>query len=249
MSPEPLRVLVTGATGGLGRAIVAAFTTAGARVGACDLDAALARHPPRDAAATAAFDARDPAGVAAGVAAVAQGLGGLDAVVANAGVVDTIHRAARFPDEAWEGDLRTNLTGPFLLAKAAHPHLAASARASLTVVSSASAETGLPGQAAYTAAKAGLLGLVRTLAAEWAPDGIRVNAVLPGMIGTPKVRALPEPLLHGLLRTIPLRRIGEPDEVAGTIAFLASPAAGYITGQALRVDGGLGRSTASLAPG
>lgn len=244
------RVLVTGATGGLGRAIVAAFAAHdGTRVAACDLPDALAAGVPEGATCTAGFDVSDPAAVAHGVAAVADELGGLDAVVANAGKVDTIHRAARFPDEAWDGDLRTNLGGPFHIARAAYPYLRASGRASVTVVSSASALTGLPGQVAYTASKAGLLGLVTTLAAEWGPDGIRVNAVLPGMIGTPKVRALPEPLRDGLARSIPLGRIGEPDEVAGTIAFLASPAAGYITGQALRVDGGFGLATLSLAAG
>lgn len=116
-------------------------------------------------------------------------------------------------------------------------------------VSSASADTGLPGQAAYTASKAGLVGLARTLAAEWGPLGIRVNVVMPGLIGTPKVRALPDALLGAMTRTIPLGRVGEPADVAATIAFLLGPGAAYVHGQVLRIDGGLGLSTASLATG
>ena len=248
-----MRALVTGAGGGIGRAIVAALAEAGHDVGACDLAEALDHGAPEGAAMTAAFDVRDERDIARGVEEVAQGLGGLDAVVANAGVVDTIHRADRFPTDEWEGDLGANLTGQFLLARAAYPQLRASAREggapAIVFVSSASAELGLPGQVAYTAAKAGIVGMARTLASEWGPRGIRVNVVMPGMIATPKVRALPRPMLESLAASIPLRRIGEPAEVAGTIAYLLSPAAAYVHGQVLRIDGGLGLSGAALATG
>jgi NAD(P)-dependent dehydrogenase (short-subunit alcohol dehydrogenase family) len=119
----------------------------------------------------------------------------------------------------------------------------------LVFVSSASAELGLPGQAAYTASKAGIVGLAQTLAAEWGPLGIRVNVVMPGLIGTPKVRALPDALLGAMTRSIPLGRVGEPADVAATIAFLLGPGAAYVHGQVLRIDGGLGLTTASLATG
>jgi NAD(P)-dependent dehydrogenase (short-subunit alcohol dehydrogenase family) len=235
-----VRALVTGACGGIGRAVVAELGRRGAQVAACD-------RPGSGAALT--FDLREPEAVRTGVQEAVAALGGLDAVVANAGVVDTIHRAERFPHEAWAGDLETNLTGAFLVAQAAFPALAESGSAAMVLVSSASAETGLPGQAAYTASKAGLVGLARTLAAEWGPRGIRVNVVMPGLIGTPKVRALPEALVEGVRRTIPLGRIGEPEDVAATIAFLVGPDAAYVHGQVLRVDGGLGLSAASLATG
>jgi NAD(P)-dependent dehydrogenase (short-subunit alcohol dehydrogenase family) len=161
--------------------------------------------------------------------------------------VDTIHRAERFPRDEWEKDIDTNLTGPFNVIRAAFDALAASGDGRVVVISSASAETGLPGQAAYTAAKAGLVGMAKTLAAEWGRRGIRVNVVMPGIIATPKVEALPEPLKQGIAAALPLGRIGEPAEIAATVAFLLSPAAAYITGNVIRVDGGYGLNTASLA--
>jgi len=225
---------VTGAEGGLGRAIVEELSASGWAVAGCDIDD---------------FDVRDRAAVDAGVARLVDDLGGCDAVVANAGVVDTIHRAERFPEDEWKKDVDTNLTGPFNVIRAAYEALAASGDASVVVISSASAETGLPGQVAYTAAKAGLVGMARTLAAEWGPRGIRCNVVMPGVIATPKVNALPDAVREGMARSVPAGRIGEPAEIAGTVAFLLSPAAAYITGNVIRVDGGYGLTTMSLARG
>jgi NAD(P)-dependent dehydrogenase (short-subunit alcohol dehydrogenase family) len=116
----------------------------------------------------------------------------------------------------------------------------------VVIVSSASAETGLPGQVAYTAAKAGLVGMSRTLAAEWGRHGIRCNVVMPGLIATPKVLALPSAARTALSDALPLGRLGEPAELAATVAFLLCPAAGYITGTVIRVDGGYGLNTGSL---
>ncbi len=173
-------------------------------------------------------------------------LGGCDAVVANAGVVDTIHRAERFPDEAWRRDLETNLYGAFYVARAAFEALAESGDGRVVVISSVAAEVGLPGQVAYGASKAGLIGMVRTLAAEWAARGVRCNAVLPGMIATPKVMAMPEALQRQLQQAIPLRRFGAVEELAGVVSFLLSPAAAYINGAVIRVDGGFGLSVGSM---
>jgi 3-oxoacyl-[acyl-carrier protein] reductase len=228
------RVVVTGAEGGLGREIAQALRDSGSRVAGCDIGD---------------FDVRDRSAVDEGVARLIEELGGCDAVVANAGVVDTIHRAERFSPEEWAKDIETNLSGPFNVIRAAFDALAASGDGRVVVISSASAETGLPGQVAYTAAKAGLVGMARTLAAEWGPHGIRCNVVMPGVIATPKVKAMPEQMREAIAASLPLGRIGEPAEIAGTVAFLLSPAAAYITGAVIRVDGGYGLNTLSLARG
>jgi 3-oxoacyl-[acyl-carrier protein] reductase len=232
LSPAGRRVIVTGARGGIGRATVELLEAAGCEVAGCDVDD---------------FDVRDREAVDAGVASLVEGLGGCDAVVANAGVVDTIHRAEGFPEADWQNDVETNLSGPFHLVRAAFEPLKESGDGRVVVVSSASVETGLPGQVAYTASKAGLVGMARTLAAEWGRHGIRCNVVMPGLIGTPKVLALPDAVKDAMSATLPLGRIGETTELAATVAFLLSPAAAYITGAVIRVDGGYGLNTVSLA--
>ena len=238
-APNGRRVIVTGAAGGLGRAVVEALVGSGCRVAACDAPGASVQEL-TGADTTATFDIRDRAAVETGVAAAVAALGGCDALVANAGVVDTIHRAERFSDAEWRKDLETNLYGAFYVAQSAFKELAAAGDARIILISSVAAEIGIPGQVGYGASKAGLVGLARTLAAEWASRGIRCNVVMPGFIATPKVRAMPEQVQRSATAQIPLQRFGTPEELAGTIVFLLSPAAAYINGAVLRVDGGLG---------
>ena len=243
--PNGRRVIVTGAAGGIGRAIVAALAAADCRVAACDADGAGA-DAVAGATTSAEFDVRDRAAVRQGVAGAVTALGGRDAVVANAGVVDTIHRAERFSEDDWRLDLETNLYGAFNVVQATFEELASAGDGRVVLISSVGAELGIPGQVAYGASKAGLVGMARTLAAEWAPRGVRCNVVMPGMIATPKVRAMSGELQSKLAERVPLARFGTVDELAGVVTFLLSPAAAYITGAVLRVDGGLGLSLGAI---
>ena len=245
LSPSGARVLVTGAAGGIGRAIVQALADCRCAVAACDVSEEVSEVP--GASVTARFDVRDRTACQTSVRRAIEELGGCDAVVAGAGVVDTIHRAERFPEDAWRMDLESNLSGHFHVSQAAFEALTASGEGRIVMISSAAAELGLPGQVAYGAAKAGIVGLARTLAAEWGPRGIRCNVVMPGFIATPKVRSLPGPLLDGLTRSVPLGRVGTTEELAGVVAFLLSPAAAYINGAVIRGDGGFGLSMGGLA--
>lgn len=238
-APSGRRVIVTGAAGGIGRAIVESLVGSDCAVAACDTPGSLLQELP-GIATTAAFDVRDPTAVEAGFSAATAALGGCDAVVANAGIVDTIHRAERFSDADWRKDVETNLNGAFYVAQSAFEELAASGDGRIVVISSVAAEIGIPGQVAYGASKAGLVGMARTLAAEWASRGVRCNVVMPGFIATPKVRAMPEQVQRSAAVRIPLGRFGTTEELAGTVSFLLSPAAAYINGAVLRVDGGLG---------
>jgi NAD(P)-dependent dehydrogenase (short-subunit alcohol dehydrogenase family) len=240
-------VLVAGGASGIGRAVVRAFRERGDAVLVADRDAegakrTAAEESPGPAAAFVA-DLEDPAAAREAVAAAVAHGGGLDVVFANAGML----LARPLPDwtvEDWDRSLAVNLRAPFLLAQAALPHLRASALPRIVITSSTGALRGHAGMPAYHAAKAGVLNLVRALADELGPEGITVNAVCPGWIDTPFNDAFwghqddPEAALARLEASIPLRRQGVPEDVVGSVLFLASPDASYITGQALVVDGG-----------
>ena len=249
-SPWQLRdrhALVTGASRGIGFAVAEQLIALGARVTivarkAAELDAAVARLGPQASGIVA--DVTDAAGRAAVVAAQR---GPLHVLVHNAGgnIRNTL---VNYDDATIQTMIALNLTGPLLLSRDLHPMLRAAGDASVIHVGSVAGLLALPTGVAYGAAKAGIAQATRTLALEWARDGIRVNTVAPWYITTPLV----EPVLANpaakaaILARTPLGRVGEPREVATAVAFLAMPASSYITGQCIAVDGGM--SIQGLAP-
>jgi NAD(P)-dependent dehydrogenase (short-subunit alcohol dehydrogenase family) len=173
-------------------------------------------------------------------------LGDIDACVSNAAITDTIAPAHRMSPEQWARDIDVNLTGAFRAVQACLPGMRERRFGRIVVISSGAARSGLPGQVAYTASKAGLLGMVRTIAAENVGRGITANAVLPGIVATEKVLAMPPDVLDRVRASVPSGRLVEPAEVAALVAFLVSEAAAQITGEEIGVTGGLGLSTMSL---
>ena len=159
--------------------------------------------------------------------------------MSNAGITDTIAPAHRMSDEQWSRDIDVNLTGAFRVVQACLPGMRERGYGRIVVISSGAAVEGLPGQAAYAASKAGLLGHgARPSPRENVGRGITANAVLPGMVATEKVGAMPAEILDRLRHALPANRFAEPSEIAGLVAYLASEEAGYVTGQAIGIDGG-----------
>ena len=173
-------------------------------------------------------------------------LTGIDVCVSNAAITDTIAPAHRMSAEQWSRDIDVNLTGAFRSVQACLPGMRERGWGRIVAISSGAAKTGLRGQVAYSASKAGLLGMVKTLAAENAHHGITANAVLPGMVATEKVRAMPDEMLERLMPLLPSGRMVEPDEIAAAVSYLCSEEAAQVTGQEIAVDGGAGLNTFTL---
>lgn len=237
--------LVTGAGRGIGRAIALALGRAGATV-ACaarSLDqveaAAAAIRAEGGSARAFPLDVTRPEEVAAAVRAIEQALGPIGVLVNNAGIT-LQKRSLELRDEEWERVLATNLTSMFLLARAVAPSMIAQGGGKIINIGSMWGKLGVPQFLVYCVTKAGADALTRCLAVEWARHGIRVNCLAPGYIRTDfSVEAMEDERTRALiLSKIPLRRLGEPDEIGPLAVYLASPASDFMTGQTVYLDGG-----------
>ncbi|HKJ35503.1 MAG TPA: SDR family NAD(P)-dependent oxidoreductase [Solirubrobacterales bacterium] len=224
---SPRKALVTGAAAGIGAAIAIRLRGAGIEVvtldrePGCDLQVDLREHEIPE-------------------------LPDIDICVSNAAITDTIAAADRLEHEAWTRDIEVNLTGSFRAIQACLGGMRERRWGRIVVISSIAARDGLPGQVSYAASKAGLIGMVKTLAAENVRRGITANAVLPGMVATEKVRAMPQEILEALGDLLPMKRMADPEEVAALVTFLSSEIAGSITGESIGIDGGASLNTMSL---
>ena len=238
--------LVTGASRGIGRAIAVTLAQGHANV--------ALNYAGNDAAAKQAldlceqagsgrcklykFDVADPAACHKAVDEIMGEFGGLHVLVNNAGIaVDQL--VMRLKDEDWRRQLEVNLTGAFNLVRAATRPMMRQKGGAMVNLTSVVGEMGNAGQAAYAASKAGLIGLTKSVARELASRNVRVNAVAPGFIDTDMTAALPEAARQKLMEMIPLARLGTAQDVADCVAWLASEKAAYVTGEVVRVNGGM----------
>lgn len=232
---------VTGSTRGIGLAIARALHGAGAAVAIHGRDEGRARAVAADLGDRAlgvAADVADPAQVEAAVAAIEAGLGPVSILVNNAGLTRD-NLLIRLTDEDWQTVLDANLRGAFNTMRALARGMMKRRGGRIINITSVVGLTGNKGQANYAASKSGLIGLTKAVAKEYASRNVLVNCVAPGYIETDMTASLPPEAAAALLGAIPLGRLGQPDDVAGAVLFLASDLARYVTGQVLTVDGGM----------
>lgn len=231
-------VLITGAAGGIGRALVAAFLAGGDRVIGLDRDAAALAAVPGIVPAVA--DLTDAVAVQAAVQAAAEQTGPVGVLVANAAIAEALSLSAATP-ELWRHETDVNLIGTVNSVEAVRSGMMAAGEGVITIIGSVNGLTAL-GHPIYSAAKAALVSYTRSLAVEFGPQGLRANIICPGTVRTPawetRMRKNPA-VFERLTRWYPLRRVSDPEDIAGVAVFLSSPAARMITGVTLPVDGGL----------
>ena len=237
--------VVTGAGRGIGHAIAVRLASEGARVASVSRTEANAQKTAdeinatrADAAKAYAVDVADHVAVQNAAARILEDFGRVDILVNNAGVTrDGLSMRMSLDD--WDTVVNTNLKGAFVFTQALLRPMIKQRSGRIINISSIAGLTGNAGQANYSASKAGLIGLTKTLARELASRGITVNAVAPGLIETDMTTVLSDEIRQAILQKVPLGKLGEPDDIAGAVAYLASAEAKYITGQVLTVDGGM----------
>jgi NAD(P)-dependent dehydrogenase (short-subunit alcohol dehydrogenase family) len=251
MSLTGRTILISGAARGIGRATALVMAAKGARVALFDKEASVAATADalRAAGAEAAYalgDVSDAASVTAGVAALVEALGPIDCLINNAGITNNIAPLARMGMDAWQREIGVNLTGPFNMIRAVVDGMAERGYGRIVNISSGAARGGLYNQVGYAATKTGLLGLTHNVCLEYGRKGVTCNAVLPGLIGTEVVMAMPAEIRDAFAAATPTRRVGTPSEVGHLIAFLCSEEAGFINGAEVDIDGGGRLNTMAL---
>ncbi|MFC7819091.1 MULTISPECIES: 3-oxoacyl-[acyl-carrier-protein] reductase [unclassified Streptomyces] len=237
--------LVTGGSRGIGRAVATRLANDGFDVAICyRSDESAAEQVAKEIRAagrrvlTRRVDVADRAGVRAFVADVESGLGPVTAVVTSAGITRD-RPLALMQDDEWDSVLRTNLDGTYNLLRSVVRSMIRRREGTVVTLSSVAGVVGNAGQTNYSASKAGIIGLTQALAKEFGRYGVRANAVAPGFIDTEMVAGVPESVAKDAIGRIPLARFGTPEEVASLVSYLVSPQAAYITGQVVRIDGGM----------
>ena len=240
--------MVTGGAGGIGSAIFEALAAAGARVAVTDLDVSRAEEVAAEVGGRhgadlvgVGADVADSAAIHAALARITDELGPVDVLVNNAGI-DRIQPFVESSEETWNLLLRVNLKGPIVCTRAVLDGMLERRYGRIVMIASDAGRVGSSGQAVYSATKGGVIAFTKAVAREVAKAGVTVNCVCPGPTNTRLLAQVAEAspkLYDSLTRAIPLRRIAEPGDIAPAVAFLASDAAGYITGQTLSVSGGL----------
>ena len=244
MQLEGKKAVVTGGGRGIGRCIALALATGGADVAVLDMDEAgaietvgLIEEIGRKSLALA-VDVSCLSAVEEAINKILDLWGSIDIVVNNAGITRD-NLLLRMKEDEWDSVIAVNLKGSFNLSKAVARSMMKQRSGCIVNIASIVGMMGNAGQVNYSASKGGLIALTKSLAKEMASRGIRVNAVSPGFIATEMTDKIPEKIREEMVKAIPLGRMGEPDDVAAVVLFLASPAAGYITGQVVVVDGGM----------
>jgi NAD(P)-dependent dehydrogenase (short-subunit alcohol dehydrogenase family) len=238
-------VVVTGAGGGFGRAFCRRFGRAGAKVAAWEINpeagAETAKQVKEDGGEARYFqvDLSDAAQIASAVERTLSAFGAPYLVINNASIYPRA-TVIEMKVEDWERTLKVNITAPFLIVRAFGPHMLKQKRGVVINIASGRGVEGAPRGANYAASKAAILSLTKSLALEWAPYNVRVNAIIPGvsMTAQPLENTTPEELAERGRKEIPLGRVGYPEDMAGLAAFMASPDAAYMTGQAVAMNGG-----------